>query len=99
MQRGAAPIGSAPGPAADPGVRLSPRELEVARAVAEGRSNREIADQFGITERTVKAHLGAAFDKTGARDRLQLALYVAEIERDRLARTRIQGRSNELRQA
>lgn len=99
MQRSAASPGSAPDPAADPGVRLSPRELEVARAVAEGRSNREIADLFGITERTVKAHLGAAFDKTGARDRLQLALYVAELERDRLARTRSQGRSNELRQA
>lgn len=99
MQRSVVPNVPAPNPAADPGVRLSPRELEVARAVAEGRSNREIADQFGITERTVKAHLGAAFDKTGARDRLQLALYVAELERDRLARTGTQGRSNELRQA
>lgn len=65
-----------------PGVRerwsdkLSDREREVARLVANGASNKEIADQLAITERTVKAHLGAIFEKLGVRDRLQLSLRV-----------------------
>lgn len=56
--------------------RLSPREQEVARAVAAGHSNKEIARLLGITERTVKAHLGTTFEKLGVRDRLQLALRI-----------------------
>jgi len=56
---------------------LSPRELEVARAVADGLSNKEAALRLGITERTVKAHLGAAFEKLGVRDRLQLVLLMS----------------------
>jgi two-component system, NarL family, nitrate/nitrite response regulator NarL len=53
---------------------LSSREVEVARAVAAGRSNREVAAKMFISERTVKAHLGAIFEKLGVRDRLQLVL-------------------------
>ncbi|MDR0564427.1 MAG: response regulator transcription factor [Azoarcus sp.] len=53
---------------------LSEREAEVARNVAEGQSNKEIARVLGITERTVKAHMGAIFAKLGVRDRLQLVL-------------------------
>lgn len=53
---------------------LSPREREVAQAVAAGATNKEVARQLGITERTVKAHLGRAFELLGLRDRLQLAL-------------------------
>ena len=53
---------------------LSEREAEVAREVVAGQSNKEIARVLGITERTVKAHLGAVFAKLGVRDRLQLAL-------------------------
>ncbi|MDI3513046.1 MAG: two-component system, NarL family, nitrate/nitrite response regulator NarL [Rhodocyclaceae bacterium] len=56
---------------------LSVRELEVARAVSEGLTNKEVAWRLGITERTVKAHLGAVFEKFGVRDRLQLALRLA----------------------
>lgn len=55
---------------------LTKREQEVARAVAGGSSNKEIARQLGITERTVKAHVGAVFQKLKARDRLHLALMV-----------------------
>lgn len=55
-------------------LRLSSRELEVARAVAQGLSNKEIADRLFISERTVKAHLGATFEKLGVRDRVQLVL-------------------------
>lgn len=55
---------------------LTPREQEVARAIAEGGSNKEIARRLGITERTVKLHVGAVLEKLGVRDRLQVALVV-----------------------
>lgn len=55
---------------------LTERERQVARAVAEGASNKEIARRLGITERTVKAHAGAIFEKLQVRDRLQLSLMV-----------------------
>lgn len=53
---------------------LTARERAVAEEVARGATNKETARNLGITERTVKAHLGAAFAKLGVRDRLQLAL-------------------------
>lgn len=53
---------------------LTGREREVALEAAKGRSNKEIARSLNITERTVKAHLSAAFERLGIRDRLQLAL-------------------------
>ena len=56
--------------------RLSERETQVARLVASGASNREIAGQLFITERTVKAHLTAIFEKLALRDRLQLSLRI-----------------------
>lgn len=55
---------------------LTPREAEIARAASRGQSNREIATELGITERTVKAHLTVVFDKLQLRDRLQLSLHV-----------------------
>ncbi len=55
---------------------LSEREKQVAHLVAAGSSNKEIANRLNIAERTVKAHMTAIFDKTGARDRLQLSLKV-----------------------
>jgi DNA-binding NarL/FixJ family response regulator len=55
---------------------LTDREQVVAQRVALGASNREVADQLQITERTVKAHLGTIFDKLQVRDRLQLSLKV-----------------------
>ncbi len=56
---------------------LSAREAQVARAVSAGRSNKEVATKMFISERTVKAHLGAIFEKLGVRDRLQLVLRLA----------------------
>ncbi|WP_420464452.1 response regulator transcription factor [Panacagrimonas sp.] len=53
---------------------LTPRERDVALQVAEGASNKEIARRLNITPRTVKAHMGAIFDKLDVRDRLQLVL-------------------------
>ena len=44
----------------------------------EGCSNKEVARQLDITERTVKAHLGAIYRKLGVRDRMQLVLKMAK---------------------
>lgn len=53
---------------------LSEREAAVARLVVAGQSNKAVAQQLGITERTVKAHLSSIFSKLGVRDRVQLML-------------------------
>lgn len=53
---------------------LSERELNVAQHVARGLSNKQIALEMDITERTVKAHLTSIFKKTNTKDRLALAL-------------------------
>jgi len=58
---------------------LTAREVMVAEQVARGASNREIAEALDITERTVKAHLSAIFEKLGVRDRVQLALKMNNI--------------------
>ncbi|MBI5438492.1 MAG: response regulator transcription factor [Nitrosomonadales bacterium] len=50
--------------------------MEVARAAAAGLGNKEIANRLNITERTVKAHLGSAFNKLKLRDRMHLTLMV-----------------------
>ena len=55
---------------------LSEREAQVARLVAGASSNKEIARQLDISERTVKAHLTSIFEKLGLRDRLQLSLRI-----------------------
>ena len=55
---------------------LTEREKEVASTLARGSSNKEIARALDITERTVKAHVGAILDKLQVRDRLQLSLIV-----------------------
>lgn len=57
---------------------LTSREKEVALAVGRGFSNRETAELLKISERTVKAHLGAIFEKLKVRDRLQLALLIGQ---------------------
>ena len=63
-------------PGKDLAVLLTQRELEVAQIVVSGASNKEVASQLGIAERTVKSHVGAIFEKLGVRDRLQLALLI-----------------------
>jgi two-component system nitrate/nitrite response regulator NarL len=54
---------------------LSPREREIVAALAEGMSNREMAERFGLSEVTVKHHLNSIFDKCGVSNRLELALF------------------------
>lgn len=52
---------------------LTPRESEVLRLLAQGLSNQQIADSFTIGVTTVKTHVGALYDKTGASSRVELA--------------------------
>lgn len=60
------------------GPSLSPREGEVLRLVAQGLANKQVARALGITERTVKAHLGRVFREIGVLDRTSAALWARE---------------------
>ena len=59
------------------GQSLSPRELEVAAAIVEGSSNKEISTALRISEPTVKKHVGSVIRKLGLADRLQVGLFLA----------------------
>jgi DNA-binding NarL/FixJ family response regulator len=54
---------------------LSARELDVVRCVAEGLSNREIAQRLTLREHTVKNYLFRIFDKLGVSSRVEVVLY------------------------
>jgi DNA-binding NarL/FixJ family response regulator len=69
-----APAAPAGGPAPDDN-DLTPRESEVLRLIAGGKSNREIARALFVSEATVKTHVNRIFAKTGSRDRGQAMRY------------------------
>ncbi len=56
---------------------LTPRELDVLRLIARGRSNKRIALELGVAEKTVKTHVGHVLAKLDLTDRTQAALYAA----------------------
>ena len=58
--------------------KMSDREEEVLRLVAEGLANKAIARRLGIAERTVKAHLTNIFQRIGVTDRTQAALWARD---------------------
>lgn len=59
-------------------VELTPRETEVLVWITRGCSNREIADELGIAEKTVRIHVSSLLDKMGARDRTQATIYALQ---------------------
>ena len=52
-------------------VQLTPREMATLRLMADGKANKEIAADLGISERTVKTHLGHLFEKLGVTSRTE----------------------------
>jgi DNA-binding NarL/FixJ family response regulator len=70
------PDGSPHGPK-QPVMELSPRERQVAALLAEGLTNRQIAERLVVTERTVAAHIEHILDKLGFASRHQVATWAA----------------------
>ena len=64
--------------------RLSVRERELMLLVAEGLSNKEVAGQLDISERTVETHLQSIFRKLGIRKRTRLAALVYKLQKSQL---------------
>ena len=62
----------------DPAAALSVREREVLVLVAQGMANKQVARALGISERTVKAHLGNVFRHIGVADRTSAALWARD---------------------
>ncbi|NJM48184.1 MAG: response regulator transcription factor [Alkalinema sp. RU_4_3] len=65
---------SAPAPA-QPSPDLTPREWEILTLIAQGASNREIAQSLYISEKTVKNHITSLLGRLGLRDRTQAAIW------------------------
>ena len=63
---------------ADRGPALPPRERDVLVRIARGLSNRQIATELGIAERTVKVHVGSLFRRIGVADRTSAALWARD---------------------
>lgn len=59
---------------------LTNKEKEIAQLVYKGLNNQEIGEILQITVRTVKAHVGTIFEKTGAKDRINLILLMQKME-------------------
>ena len=54
---------------------LTPRETEVVKLIAEGQTNREIAAELVISDKTVERHRANILGKLGMRDRVELTRY------------------------
>jgi len=60
------------------GQQLTKRELSTLERIVAGRSNKEIASDFNISEATVKSHVNSLLDKLGAVDRTQAAIIAVQ---------------------
>lgn len=61
-----------------PAMDLTPREAEVLTCITRGRSNKEIADELSIAEKTVRIHVSSVLEKMGARDRTQATIFALQ---------------------
>lgn len=59
-------------------VELTPREKDVVRMIAEGKSNKMVGNKLGISEGTVKTHVKSLLHKIGARSRVEAAVWALE---------------------
>ena len=59
-------------------IEFTYRQKEVIESLADGRTNQEIAEHLGITEKTVKNHIAAIMQKIDATNRVQIAKYYYE---------------------
>lgn len=75
LRQWSAGSGHQSGPSAEP---LTPREMEIARAVARGLANAELAAELGISPAAVRTHLAAVQRKIGARNRTETAIWAWE---------------------
>jgi DNA-binding NarL/FixJ family response regulator len=57
---------------------LTPREHQVLALITAGHSNRDIANELSIAEKTVRIHVSSVLDKMNARDRTQAAIYAIQ---------------------
>lgn len=78
-------VKSAPGHAGDDQVAarlgsLTPQQFKVLTRLADGQLNKQIADALGISERTVKAHVSALFEKLEVRNRTQAGVLLRSLE-------------------
>ena len=62
-------------PAGDPTEKLTPREREVVKLIAEAYTNKEIAAILNLAEKTVESHRANVLAKLGMRDRVELVRY------------------------
>ena len=76
------PPAKPPAPAVSDGAPLTPREMQVARLVAGGRSNKEIAADLVISQRTAEGHVEHILTKLGFTSRAQVAAWIAGSQPD-----------------
>lgn len=67
------------GPLQDEAMRLSPKEGQILRRLAEGHSNKELARKLFVTENTVETHLRRIYGKLGIRSRTQAVARALEL--------------------
>src|SRR3990167_6796468 len=72
---------------------LSPQQFKVLTRVADGRLNKQIADELGIQERTVKAHMSAIFERLGGSNRTQAGVLLRSLELSDPSRSAVDGLS------
>ena len=57
---------------------LTPREVQILRLVTSGRTNRQLAEELGVSTRTIDAHLRSIYAKLGVKSRSAATRYAVE---------------------